>query len=658
MEFPAELGDKYEVQGVLGQGGMGVVYRCIQKVIDRPVAVKVLHAEQLSNEFIERFKQEARLASQLLHTNVVVVFDFGFVKRAPYIAFELVEGPSVRELLKKGIPPPELALDIISQACDGLTAAHAKGIVHRDLKPENLLIAKDGTLKIADFGIAKDQGREGLTQTGVLMGTPSYMSPEQGRDSKVGPGTDIYSLGIVLYELISGRVPFRGQGVLETLRMHAEQPVPPLPQAHPALRTLVSKALAKMPQDRFRSAAAFREELDHVAQMLGHESTIRHHTMTRSFAADGEHGPAGTMVSSVDLSAAAEALQRARREVTPVAPIMGGPLTGVLRRTEPEGAGLAPFLLILAVLGLGGAYVLHRPPGATLVDANTPHDTVARGFGRVMRLGGIGAISYNRRADRVRTDVLQPINVSRDAEVAKLVDAFRAQEPDATTAHFAAALGLVLSGLEESARTEFNSGASGIAPDGQLPAAWLVMNAAVELLALHHVELAIGASAAAEEQEGRRGSPLKLLLHGATLLKRGNPDQAARAFIEYGSFAIGHPAPDGAWDRHGVIDPADASAAWFWAGLAQVLAADKAPEPAAALHNAGGSLARYLTGLPELPCAAPARALLTQLDASGLAPRGLTYKAGSEPAPFGPVTQRLILSARAVIERVTGKRAR
>lgn len=645
MEFPAELGEKYENLGVLGQGGMGVVFRCTQRVIDRPVALKVLHAEQLSDEFIERFKQEARLASQLLHTNVVVAFDFGFAGRSPYIVFELVNGPSVREVLKKGLPPVELALDIVSQACEGLAAAHAKGIVHRDLKPENLLLAADGTLKIADFGIAKDQGREGLTQTGVLMGTPPYMSPEQARYAKISHATDIYSLGVVLFELLAGHVPFRGQTVLDTLKMHAEHPVPPLPHLHPALRTLVGKALAKMPHDRFKSATAFREELDHVAQMMGHEQTLRHHTVTRSFAAD--QAPNGTIVSAVAIP---DARPRSRPAPTPVVPI-GTAITPAdpARAAANEGVGLVPFLLVV-MLAVGGAWFAYKRQGA-LAPAVEVREGAPPGFGRLMRATSLAAIAYKNRADRVREDVLAPLNVTRDPEISRNVEAFKARETDPVSQRYAGALALVLTGLEESARTEFNAAACLPAPDGQVPAAWLLMNATLDTLALHQLELPAAASAAAEEQETRRGSPLRNLLRGVNQLKRANADAAAKAFSELAAFASGVEPSD-----RGVIDPSAASAAWFWAGLAQVLSAEKAADPANALRQAGASLARYVSGLSELPCGNVARVLLAQLDVAGLAPRGLTYPAVPEPAPFGPAMQKLVLGARVSIERVVGRK--
>jgi len=648
IEVPPELASKFEVAGILGEGGMGVVYRARQPLIDREIALKLLAPAAAGDEFTERFRQEAVLASKLIHPNVVLLFEFGFAGTTPYMVFELVEGRSVRALLKQGVPPVELALDIASQTCAGLTAAHAKGIVHRDLKPENLLVAQDGIVKIADFGIAKAplaDEQTGLTQTGVLLGTPSYMAPEQGRGSKVGPAADIYALGVVLYELLAGHVPFRGQTVIETLKLHAEQPPPPLRAVHPALRTLVTKALAKQPQDRFRSAAAFQEELDHVAQVLGHDESLRHHTMTREFAAEvrGAPGPTGTMVSAV---APGEVLHRSRREVTPVAARASEP-----PRTE-EGGGVGYFLLLLAAAGMGAFAMSGGKPADTPPVSAAGADRLPHGFGRMLRPTGLAAMSYGRKTDRVR-QLLAMVLTPHGAEAAHAFDGLRGEEKDGATAALAGCLGLALSGLEESARTDFNSSAAQDAADGQLPAAWLMLNATLEVIAAHQLEPG-AATAAAEEQEAKRGSALRHFLRGLALLKRAtpNPDGAAKAFLDFGFHAIGHNPPFNAvWENGGPPDATEASSAWFFLGVAQVLACEHAPDPAPGLRNAAGSFVRYLVGLADLPCAPAARDLLGRLESAGFAPRGLPVPPGRYEPASGAALGRLVYSARSAIDR-------
>ena len=668
-DLPLELSEKFEILGVLGEGGMGVVYRAKQRLIERVVALKIMPTHNLTEEYMGRFVQEARLASQLMHSNVVVLFDFGFAGGIPYIVFECVDGPSVRQVLKRGVPPVELALDLVSQCCEGLTAAHGRSIVHRDLKPENLLLSGDGTLKIADFGIAKDQAGQGFeTATGVLVGTPPYMAPEQARGSdEIGPGTDIYALGCVLFELLSGNVPFRGKTVLETLQMHAEHSPPALPHVPQGLRTLVTKALAKRPQDRFRSARAFKEELDHVATMLGHEQTIRDHAMTRSFLAEERPRPngatkSGTMVSSI--GEGADMLHRSRREVTPVAPVSrssshSSASDALSREPESEGGGgFGVILALVAAMALGAILMSARQGGAVtgggsgVVSGSTTAGS-GHGFGRKLIASGFSAISYQHKADRVRMIVLQPLTVALSGDTAKHIDEYRAEENDPTIARLAGCVGLLVAGLEESARTDLHAVISAPSPDGLDPAGWLLMNTSLELLALQELESTPANIAAAESQESKRGSPLKFLVHGMGALKSNQHDLALKAFLELGAQATGKIVPPaGAWERGGTVDPSEASSAWFFLGLAQLLSSDKAADPQPACRHAAGSLVRYLSGLPELPCGGAARGLLAKLDAGGLTPRGLPPVAtGGLESPSGPEIQRLLQAAHKAIDR-------
>ncbi|HEX8915953.1 MAG TPA: serine/threonine-protein kinase, partial [Humisphaera sp.] len=258
----------YEVEGVLGRGGMGVVYRARHLGLRRSVALKMLLAGSYAGAAERaRFLREARAVAALRHPHVVQVYDVGEHDGRPYFTMELADGGTLAEQLA-GVPQPAArAAEMTARLADAVEAAHNAGIVHRDLKPSNVLLSADGTPKVSDFGLAMqadggDEGGPSLTLSGARMGTPSYMSPEQaaGRRAAVGPATDVYALGAVLYEMLTGRPPFRGESVAETERqVIADDPVPPSklsPRTPRDLETVCLKCLAKDPARRYASAAA------------------------------------------------------------------------------------------------------------------------------------------------------------------------------------------------------------------------------------------------------------------------------------------------------------------------------------------------------------------------------------------------------------------
>jgi serine/threonine-protein kinase len=259
----------YEVLGVLGRGGMGVVYRARQVALDRPVALKmILAGPSATAQQMQRFRAEAEVIARLQHPNVIQVFDVGAVGGRPYCALELVEGGSLADRLDGTPWKPPAAAGLVAALADGVQAAHARGIVHRDLKPGNVLLTRDGRPKVTDFGLAKRLDETlGLTQTGMVLGTPQYMAPEQatGRAGSAGPAADIYALGVLLYELLTGRPPFHGPTTLETLRrVQGQEPVPPRrlePEVSRDLETVCLRCLHKEPGKRYATAAELAADL-------------------------------------------------------------------------------------------------------------------------------------------------------------------------------------------------------------------------------------------------------------------------------------------------------------------------------------------------------------------------------------------------------------
>jgi tetratricopeptide (TPR) repeat protein len=259
----------YEMLGVLGRGGMGVVYKARQVGLNRLVALKmILGGGQAAGEALARFRREAEAVARLQHPNVVQVYDVGEHEGRPYFTLELLEGGGLDRRLAGTPLPPRLAAALVQALAEAVHAAHSRGIVHRDLKPSNVLLAADGTPKITDFGLAKQLDADaGQTRTGSVLGTPSYMAPEQadGHVAAVGPRTDVYALGAILYELLTGRPPFKAPTTLETLmEVRNEEPAPPrqLQSRTPRdLETVCLKCLEKEPRRRYASAAALAEDL-------------------------------------------------------------------------------------------------------------------------------------------------------------------------------------------------------------------------------------------------------------------------------------------------------------------------------------------------------------------------------------------------------------
>ena len=260
---------RYQIVAELGRGSMGVVYQGFDPVIGRTVAIKTMLIEGLSSsefqEYKARFQREAQAAGILAHPNIVTVYDFGEDAGVLYLAMEYLEGKSLQDLVEaQNILPVETIVPVFEQVCSALDHAHKNNIVHRDIKPANIMILNSGLVKVTDFGIAKIMSM-GMTQAGQILGTPNYMSPEQVKGRKVDGRSDIFALGVILYELVTGEKPFGGQNITTVIyKIINENPIPPREldsTIHPGLSFVISKALAKNADERFQTCRELAESL-------------------------------------------------------------------------------------------------------------------------------------------------------------------------------------------------------------------------------------------------------------------------------------------------------------------------------------------------------------------------------------------------------------
>ena len=273
----ALLDDRYLVGAKIASGGTSTVYRGIDVRLDRPVAVKVMDSRYAGDrQFLTRFQLEARTVARLRNPGLVAVYDQGLNSegsRYPYLVMELIEGGTLRELLdERGPMPPHAVVAVLRPVLGGLAAAHLAGLVHRDVKPENVLISDDGQVKIADFGLVRAVAAAGITSASIILGTAAYLSPEQVRDGNAIPGSDVYSAGVLTYEMLTGHTPFTGDSALSIAYQRLDYDVPPpsdvIDGVPPQFDELVARATARDPGQRYADASEMAAHVEAIADEL------------------------------------------------------------------------------------------------------------------------------------------------------------------------------------------------------------------------------------------------------------------------------------------------------------------------------------------------------------------------------------------------------
>ncbi|MEZ4414222.1 MAG: protein kinase [Gemmatimonadota bacterium] len=362
---------RYRIESELGRGGMGVVYRATQVTLNRTVAVKMLPRQMADEENLERFRREAQTLAQLAHEGIVHIYDVEEHEGSHFIIMEFVGGGSLGGVIQREAPlPPHRAVEITAQVASALSAAHRRGIIHRDIKPDNILFDDQGRPRLTDFGIAHMRDANSKTKTGVMLGTPYYMSPEQARGKPVTPASDLYALGVLLYEMLSGEVPFQGEDAVAIAIQHIQQEPPSLAERAPGtpaeLVAVVSRLMAKDPEQRYATA-------DALIDALQEGGWVGNTTLGRSSPRVSAERPA---VSAPDagaaLAGAAAAVADGVRRVGSSTALQGAAAS--LNRTAWLGLPRSFWIgaLLLAVVAAVAFWPSSRPPERQALGPQSP----------------------------------------------------------------------------------------------------------------------------------------------------------------------------------------------------------------------------------------------------------------------------------------------
>jgi serine/threonine-protein kinase len=395
---------RYRLERRIGSGGMADVYLATDESLGRSVAIKVLSDRYAQDDgFVERFRREASSAAGLSHPNIVAVYDRGEAEGTYYIAMEFLDGPTLKEEIVDRAPLPEPeAINWAAQALEALDYAHSRGVIHRDVKPHNMVLTEGGRLKVTDFGIARAQNSQQMTEVGSIVGTAQYLSPEQARGQVVGPQSDLYSMGIVLYEMLTGELPFTGDGAVDIAMKQVSDPPPPLRERNklvsPALEQVVMRALAKDPALRHPSAKAMAAELRRVGA--------------------GGAASADTQQATQVISAYNRGQDTARTTVLPP-PAVGPP-------AEPKRSAL-PWILVAILLAASAVigYLVYKQlqgAGGVTVPSTLTGGTCQQAKGQLTNVGLVGNCvpaksTLDQKGQVFRTDPSAGSSVSSGSSV-------------------------------------------------------------------------------------------------------------------------------------------------------------------------------------------------------------------------------------------------